>query len=462
MDKQIRDIDIVKMFSNEMYENYMTALDFQNHNPDYSLSKFRIILEMFIRIKAQDANLEQSYNLHDDIKLLTKKKILTEHESSLCHSIRMSCNAALHQLKNNEDIQNFDGKLEGLGVVDHKEDALNVRKQIIKLLCIHQKIDETSIISVDIIDNSIKNILYDALTDYSYRSKLKAGIICEESLRDPEMKFIASEEEVATEKCQSHIALQFYEAACYISAPIKEKTFSIALNNKKIPSTEEIICKFGDLECLFRYGYLACENKLFSEEIQNIGMNRLKAAANKQYAPAETFLADILIHKEQYEKAYPYLLSAIKQDYPKAHLSLYYFYKDYKKDQDLALYHLDIAIRENIADAFAAKGILYHKGEFVEKNDREAEELLKISINKGSHFGFRYYRVEFEDLVGQMQQKSLELAKYMENFLKDQKNKPFKYDGKKLKPNDPCSCGSGKKYKKCCKYRKEIKTLQLI
>jgi uncharacterized protein YecA (UPF0149 family) len=27
---------------------------------------------------------------------------------------------------------------------------------------------------------------------------------------------------------------------------------------------------------------------------------------------------------------------------------------------------------------------------------------------------------------------------------------PFKRDQPKVKPNDPCPCGSGKKYKKCC------------
>ena len=31
------------------------------------------------------------------------------------------------------------------------------------------------------------------------------------------------------------------------------------------------------------------------------------------------------------------------------------------------------------------------------------------------------------------------------------KSKPITRPGTKLKPNDPCPCGSGKKYKKCCK-----------
>jgi uncharacterized protein YchJ len=30
------------------------------------------------------------------------------------------------------------------------------------------------------------------------------------------------------------------------------------------------------------------------------------------------------------------------------------------------------------------------------------------------------------------------------------RQQPFRYNQKKPGPNEPCSCGSGKKYKKCC------------
>ena len=32
----------------------------------------------------------------------------------------------------------------------------------------------------------------------------------------------------------------------------------------------------------------------------------------------------------------------------------------------------------------------------------------------------------------------------------EEKIVPFRRDAKKIMPNDPCPCGSGKKYKKCC------------
>ena len=32
----------------------------------------------------------------------------------------------------------------------------------------------------------------------------------------------------------------------------------------------------------------------------------------------------------------------------------------------------------------------------------------------------------------------------------EEKQKPVRREGKKVGRNDPCPCGSGKKYKKCC------------
>ena len=43
-----------------------------------------------------------------------------------------------------------------------------------------------------------------------------------------------------------------------------------------------------------------------------------------------------------------------------------------------------------------------------------------------------------------------EEANPMAEASKRGKAKPIKRETKKIKPNDPCPCGSGKKYKKCC------------
>ena len=41
--------------------------------------------------------------------------------------------------------------------------------------------------------------------------------------------------------------------------------------------------------------------------------------------------------------------------------------------------------------------------------------------------------------------------KPMGTVTKGDNTKATKKQGKKIKPNDPCPCGSGKKYKKCCR-----------
>jgi len=40
--------------------------------------------------------------------------------------------------------------------------------------------------------------------------------------------------------------------------------------------------------------------------------------------------------------------------------------------------------------------------------------------------------------------------KQKELFLEQKKSNTIRRSGKKVMPNDPCPCGSGKKYKKCC------------
>jgi len=46
--------------------------------------------------------------------------------------------------------------------------------------------------------------------------------------------------------------------------------------------------------------------------------------------------------------------------------------------------------------------------------------------------------------------------RYLENFQKEAGITISKVEGKKVKPNEKCTCGSGKKYKKCCFGKQEV------
>jgi len=59
----------------------------------------------------------------------------------------------------------------------------------------------------------------------------------------------------------------------------------------------------------------------------------------------------------------------------------------------------------------------------------------------------------FDDVVGEVRKKFTRTAKSVkpENRLVDELGtQQMKRDDRKVGRNDPCPCGSGKKYKKCC------------
>ncbi|MBQ3181111.1 MAG: SEC-C domain-containing protein, partial [Firmicutes bacterium] len=61
-------------------------------------------------------------------------------------------------------------------------------------------------------------------------------------------------------------------------------------------------------------------------------------------------------------------------------------------------------------------------------------------------------RLFLAEIRPQQEVKRVKVAKETGNSASDQtvKKQPIRNKDKKVGPNDPCPCGSGKKYKKCC------------
>ena len=74
----------------------------------------------------------------------------------------------------------------------------------------------------------------------------------------------------------------------------------------------------------------------------------------------------------------------------------------------------------------------YQTGDHLNKDESRANELLSNAVKMG-HLGAREWEKNLSE--------GKDLMKYFANQYIDKSN---------LKRNDPCNCGSGKKYKKCC------------
>jgi len=137
-----------------------------------------------------------------------------------------------------------------------------------------------------------------------------------------------------------------------------------------------------------------------------------------------------------------------------------------KKSEALELYEKSLEIVEEIGDKLGIANSSYNIGGFLYDNNLEIKKSCFYLIKSLALFTFigsldksipnnylsqirkNVGNVEFESMVNESIEKLDDELKGMIDIGKVLR-KPIKVD-EKLGRNDPCSCGSGKKYKKCC------------
>lgn len=81
----------------------------------------------------------------------------------------------------------------------------------------------------------------------------------------------------------------------------------------------------------------------------------------------------------------------------------------------------------------------------------EMEEDTQVSLGFDKELLYKnMVAAEADWLYGLPEWKEIFDEKKLDALYKEQKNSTTVVKGKKVYPNDPCPCGSGKKYKKCC------------
>lgn len=163
---------------------------------------------------------------------------------------------------------------------------------------------------------------------------------------------------------------------------------------------------------------------------------------------------------KKYEDSLKYLIEAQAKDDVMALRFLFYYYSDVDIgvfDKELAIGYLEKAIDLGCPDSLATLGMEYHKGILLTKDDEKAERYLKESIHLGSALGRNYYMIEFNDLKDFLASGLKAFADALDKAANKNKKQPNRNISQKVKPNDPCTCLSGKKYKKCCYLHGDIK-----
>src|SRR5690606_7417325 len=91
------DIDLCLALDNEIYEYYVTALEFISSSPDYSLLKFRKIIDSVITLFSERSNIIfDSEKLVDRIKDLHESQIINSALKNNLHEVRKLGNSGVH------------------------------------------------------------------------------------------------------------------------------------------------------------------------------------------------------------------------------------------------------------------------------------------------------------------------------------------------------------------------------
>jgi hypothetical protein len=455
MGDQLTDIELSLELSIDISDDYQIALEFIKSNPDYSLHKFRAVVEGVIYLVAKNFDIKlEGKRIIDNIHYLLECQVIHKCLSDNLHTVRKLGNSGVHKGSN------FKGEAEAAFYRESKdrliEGALTARKTLVSIFedvyFLTKKTRPSLPINlVSIGHQEYRETIYNASVSTCFKEKLKAGIICESILDEQNYAapiVISNEFKYHLEGLERN-ALAFYEASYKISAQVGDKLSDLSSNTNE----EAIILKNCELEPLYKYAALALSPNN-DEGVNKLGMLTLRKAADRGYAPAEALMGTTLYNEKKFKIASKYLLSAENKDEYLALQALFYFYTDgtaCKPNPDMALKYLQRAVDLGCPDALAILGEVHHKGKHLPKNDLKAKELLDESVSRGSARGKRYLLVEFNDLAGKVIDQFEQIAREVEKISDAKKPKPFIRDGKKVKPNEPCPCGSGSKYKRCCR-----------
>jgi hypothetical protein len=390
--EQMTDVELSKKLSDDVHESYLEALDFVETSPKHSLIEFRKVLECVIEVIANKHKLSDEIkgeSLNDKIEYLVDCGI-TGHQLKLnILKVKKLGNKASHVTFNKEN-SNSDEKYSNSNekYSNFKKEALDIRETVISIFeDVHKIIHDVypSLLEDRYSLGHNREIIHRALISTDYKEKLKAGIVCESMFKEQ----LNSSETNEASGLEYHLemlknsTLVFYEAAYKISAQVDNNPYSSDKEKEK-----EVFEKC-ELEPLYKYAYfgLTDDNDKNYEKFKKA----LQVAADRKYAPAEALLGAVFYDKNNFEKAFKYLSRAERKKECLALRFFYYYYTEglasVKITPNKALKYLDRAIVLEDPDSFATKGEACYEGRHLPKDDKQAIELLKKSVELGSAFG---------------------------------------------------------------------------
>lgn len=427
------DLEVAKAISVTVHENYTDALDFIETKPDYSLLKFRKIIEEICTITARAKNIRltsECRGLASEIDYLFKSKAISYELKNNLHNVRMNCNHGVHVgLMNNNGGKECCQKQHDIFL----DKAAKVRQLTLtvfkELYQANNNESELVVTLVPVGKHQLKEFIFDATIKFDEKSKFKAGLLCE-SLHDTllrESPLLVPHTISVQGDFLVKQALAFYDAAVMISADVDHNYKRLRLHNPDI-TYEEIICNHGKLEYLYNYGTLAVKMDL-SKDLVKTGASYLRASAERGYAESEAFYGGYLYEVEKsYDRSFEFLTKAADKAVAFSYRLLSSYYCDgeaTEKNDSLALSYIQKAINAGCADSKSDLAYAYLEGTYVEKDVEKARVLIDEARAEGSWHAESVYLHKFSGMQEKFIERGMEFAEELRknvNVLKRKQN----------------------------------------
>jgi len=172
-----------------------------------------------------------------------------------------------------------------------------------------------------------------------------------------------------------------------------------------------------------------------------------------QFKLAHLYQAGLGVEQNEKE-AFRWYQEAAQSGYADAQVVMFKYYSSgllVEKDMVQALEWLELAEVQKHPGAAYYLGLAYKRGIGVEADPVRALNLFKHCIDNDKDNQYEAAKLEFAQGVAQLRQETYVAAQkralpsFRKRSLHSQSNA-----GVRVGRNDPCPCGSGKKYKKCC------------
>ena len=447
MNDSITDLELSFIVSTEVGDLYGKAIEFAKSIPDYSLLQYRHIIDLMLTQIADKYDVVfDTSDLITRIDTLFDSQLINNSTKDSFHQVRILGNKGAHierKKPNKDDSARGDSEQKNKMV----ELVEKGRKHLISIFEDYLLIEDPSyrigeVVLLELSIQEFQQVVAQGILSNNFEAKMKAGLLVDNAANEQQEKgtLVVSSNEEAHIKSMKATAASLFDACCTLSADITlSKELYGHLDDDA--AKEAYVQKHADPEALFNYVKAA-------EMAPDVNLEkvvaRLKATAERGFEPAQLFYAEELFcNQAEYDEALKYLEMCIDGVDPIVYLSLYMFYKDKDNphyDPDLAFSYLERAVVEEARNAKAVLALEYFQGDFIAQDTDMAYKLAKEAAMEGCKRGILLSGVIGTHLFAK-QYVSMEPEKKVNPHTKQPK----------LGPNEECNCGSGKKFKKCCK-----------